>query len=274
MALLVQQCELGPRIPGSPGHAQLRQMILAMARESNLAGNELCFMVANPMGEGELELCNIVVSAGPAGGERLWLGAHFDTRPVSDKDPDPARRDTPLIGANDGASGTAILLHLMELFGKQAPARGVDLLFLDGEDMGSAGRPEQFCLGSAHLARTWQDFGNPLANGKPEGVVILDMVGDRNLVIPMEQYSLRYSGPLLEALFRRAESLGLSVFVPEPGPAVYDDHLPFIQAGIPAVDLIDFDYPAWHTTADTPEACSAASLGQVGALMVDLLYNP
>jgi hypothetical protein len=90
----------------------------------------------------------------------------------------------------------------------------------------------------------------------------------------MEQYSLHYAPELLERVFQRAARLGLPAFLPEPGPAVYDDHIPFIQAGMPAIDLIDFHYPQWHTTADTPAACSPASLAQVGTLMVDLLYNP
>lgn len=274
MELLVQQCEIGPRTPGSPGNAELRQLILKLARKQRLSASELCFDVDNPMGEGQVELCNIVVSAGPAGGDRLWLGAHFDTRPISDKDPDPAKRDLPLVGANDGASGVAVLLHLMELFGEQMPAQGVDLLFLDGEDSGTAGKPMEYCLGSAHLAQTYQDFGHPLSSGNCQGVIILDMVGDRDLVIPQEEYSRRYSPQLLNKVYERAAKLGLTAFVFEPGPPVYDDHVPFIQAGLPAIDLIDFDYPQWHTAADTPEACSAASLEQVGRLMVDLLYHP
>lgn len=274
MEWLVKQCAIGPRTPGSSGNAQLRADILALAGRCGLSATELCFTATDPFSDQPVELCNIVVSAGPEQGPRLWLGAHFDTRPVSDKDPDPALRSQPLTGANDGASGTAILLHLMELFAVQAPAQGVDLLFLDGEDSGSAGQPQEFCLGSAHLARTWQDFGSPLAGEPPAGVIILDMVGDRDLTIPMEQYSQRYSPDLLDRVFRRAAALGLPAFAPVPGPAVYDDHIPFIQAGIPAVDLIDFDYPAWHTTGDVPAACSPASLAQVGTLMVDLLYNP
>jgi glutaminyl-peptide cyclotransferase len=272
---IVEQCELGPRTPGSEGNRQLRAIILEHAATHGLPAAELCFSATDPLSDRELELCNVVVSAGPATGPRLWLGAHFDTRPISDKDPDPARRGEPLVGANDGASGVAVLLHLMEILGARQPLVGVDLLFLDGEDSGSAGRPQEFCLGSAHLARTWQDFGHPLSRsgGAPVGVIILDMVGDSDLTIPMEQYSLRYSPQLLERVFQRAAALGLPAFEARPGPAVYDDHIPFIQAGIPAIDLIDFDYPPWHTTADVPSACSPASLEQVGTLMVDLLYN-
>jgi glutaminyl-peptide cyclotransferase len=271
---LVAQCDIGPRTPGSEGNARLRGIIKAHAAACGLRAVELCFSSPNPMGEGPVDLCNIVVSTPGRGSDRLWLGAHFDTRPVSDLDPDPARRHEPLVGANDGASGVAVLLHLMELFAQRMPERGVDLLFLDGEDSGSSGKPLEYCLGSAHLARTWQDFGSPLAGPEPAGVIILDMVGDADLSIPMEQYSLQYSPDLLHHIYERAAALGLPAFEPVRGPAVYDDHVPFIQAGLPAVDLIDFDYPQWHTTADTPAACSPASLGQVGTLMVDLIYNP
>ena len=274
MDWLEKQCAIGPRTPGSEGNIRLRGMIMELAAAGSLSVAELCFSSPDPMGDKPVRLCNLVVSAGPREGGRLWLGAHFDTRPVCDKDPDPAKRGQPLPGANDGASGVAVLLHLMELFAEQSPARGVDLLFLDGEDSGSAGKPEEFCLGSAYLARTWQEFGGPLSGDVPDGVIILDMIGDRDLSIPMEQYSLRYSRELVEMVFQRAGELGLDAFVPVPGAAVFDDHVPFIRAGIPAVDLIDFDYPFWHTAADTPEACSAESLAQVGILLVDLLYNP
>ena len=270
---LEEQCDIGPRTPGSEGNARLRAIIMDHAAACGLSAAELCFSADNPMGDGPVQICNIVVSTPGPRENRLWLGAHFDSRPVSDRDPDPDKRHQPLVGANDGASGVAVLLHLMELLARQAPARGVDLLFLDGEDSGSSGAPLEFCLGSAHLARTWQDFGSPLAGPPPAGVIILDMIGDADLAIPMERYSLQYSPELLHKIFDRAAALGLPAFLAEPGPAVYDDHVPFIQAGQPAVDLIDFDYPQWHTTADTPAACSPASLGQVGTLMVNLLYN-
>lgn len=268
------QCDIGPRTPGSQGNIELRQVITDLARQSGLSVSSLCFTTDDPMSDKPVELCNLVVTAAPEMGNTLWLGAHYDTRPVCDKDPDPKKRDQPLVGANDGASGVAVLLHLMEIMAQHAPARRVDLLFLDGEDSGSAGKPHEYCLGSAHLAQTWQDFGSPLANSAPQGVIILDMIGDSDLSIPMEQYSARYSGQLLEYVYQRAEKLGLEAFVAAPGPAVYDDHVPFIQAGLPAIDLIDFDYPLWHTSGDVPEACSPESLAQVGTLMVDLIYNP
>lgn len=274
MELVVAQCDLGPRTPGSEGNRQLREMIVDLARKQGLGVSTLCFEAADPMSDQTLQLCNVVVSAGPRGGKRLWLGAHYDTRPVSDHDEDPELRSTPLVGANDGASGVAVLLHLMEIMGKTPPSRGVDLMFFDGEDSGLSGAPTSFCLGSQRLAATCRDFSNPLSAGTPIGVVILDMVGKKDLQIPMEGYSRVNAPAWTNAVFARAEKLGLKAFVPDQGPAVYDDHVPFLEQGIPAVDLIDFDFPQWHTTGDTPEVCSAASLEQVGRLMVDLIFNP
>ena len=273
MTWLEAQCDLGPRPPGSPALERLRRLIEAHADSLGLPCRRQCFTTADPLGGATIEVCNLIVSCGPAGGARLWFGAHYDTRPIADKDPDPDRRDQPILGANDGASGVAVLLHLMELLAEAPPARGVDLLFFDGEDSGPAGDHEGFCLGSRHLAATWRDFGSPLAGGDPRALVLLDMVGKRNLDIGMEGFSYRYAREFTLAVFDRAVALGLGAFRPEPALPVYDDHVPFLEAGIPAVNLIDFDYPPWHTHADTPEQCDAASLAQVGRLVASLAWR-
>ncbi len=273
---LIQQCEMGPRTPGSLGNRQLRDFIISQARTGNLHVATYVFETEMPMGESPVELCNIVVSAGPSTrgpDSRLWLGAHFDTRPISDRDSNPEQRDQPLVGANDGASGVAVLLHLMELMIAQPPAFGVDLIFFDGEDSGTGGQASSFCIGSQKLAGTLGDFDNPLEAASCEGLIVLDMIGDADLFVPMEGYSLQNAPVFTKKVFSRAQELGLPAFSMTPGQAVFDDHVPFLQQGIPAVDLIDFDYPLWHTTQDTPAACSAASLEQVGLLVTDLVYN-
>ena len=274
MAWLEAQCDLGPRPPGSDALEALRQIIEGHAADLGLPCVRLCFETTDPWAGGPLEVCNLVVSIGPSGGDRLWLGAHYDTRPACDQDPDPDRREEPVLGANDGASGTAILLHLMELLAESPPARGVDLLFFDGEDSGPAGDPSGFCLGSRHLAETWSDFTSPLSAGNPKALVVLDMVGKRGLNVGMEAYSLRYAPALTQAVFERAATLDLGAFVMIPAVAVYDDHVPFLQAQIPAMDLIDFNYPQWHTTEDNPSACDAAALEQVGRLALSLIRDP
>ncbi len=274
LELVRAQCALGPRHPGSPGLEAVRAMIEDAARAAGLPVVRLPFRAPDPQGGPDLEGANIVVSAGPAGGERLWLAAHYDTRPLADMDPDPARRGEPILGANDGGSGVAVLLHLIELLAARPPAQGVDLIFFDAEDSGRPAEPATYCLGSRHLARTWQDFGSPLAEGTPRGLVLLDMVGGRDMRIPMERLSLARAPAWTRLVFARAAALGLDAFVARPGRAVVDDHLPFLEVGIPAVDLVDMEYPQWHTTADTPAACSAASLEQAGRLAADLVWNP
>jgi glutaminyl-peptide cyclotransferase len=268
------QCDLGPRPPGSDALERLRRLIEAHADSLGLPVARMCFQADDPWNGGQVELCNLVVSVGPAGGDRLWLGAHYDTRPAADRDPDPERRDEPLLGANDGGSGTAVLLHLMELLAADPPPRGVDLIFFDGEDSGHGGQTGGFCLGSKRLAATWDDFGSPLASGRPRAMVLLDMVGRRGLRIGMEGYSLRWAPDLTRAVFDRAAELKLPAFVPSPAQPVYDDHVPLLQAGIPSVDLIDFNFPEWHTTGDVPAVCDPASLGQVGALAHSLARSP
>ncbi len=274
MTWLERQCALGPRIPGTPGHAALQAQIVDHARSLGLAVHRLPFSRPHPYEERTLALTNLVILAGRGSGPRLWVGAHYDSRPVCDRDPDPARRAQPLTGANDGASGTAVLLHLAELLAAEPPPRPVALVFFDGEDLGRAADLDGFCLGSRWLADHWNDFGAPLAGPPPQGLILLDLVGDRDLSIPQEGYSLALAGEWTRTVFERAASLGLPAFVPAPGPTVFDDHVPFLRRGLPAVDLIDFDYPAWHTAADVPAACSAASLEQVGALVWDLIRNP
>ena len=275
MELLVGQCDLGPRTPGSEGHRRLPEMIIEMAASAGLIARRQCFQVDDPMSDSRVEACNIVVSTRTEGREpRLWLGAHFDTRPVSDLDPDPELRNQPLVGANDGASGVAVLLHLIEILGGNSPSVGVDLIFFDAEDSGNSGSPLEFCLGSQRMAETLQDFSNPLVGVRPRGLILLDMIGEKDLRVPMEGYSLRYAPDWTEEVFARAMELNLPGFVAEPGPSIYDDHVPFLGLGIPAVNLIDFDFPQWHTTGDVPAVCSTASLEQVGLLVVSLVYEP
>lgn len=276
-ALLQQQVELGPRVPGTAANRALRDLILATAQDYSFAATSVCLTVTDPLDGEPVEICNVVVTIpgdGQSAAGRLWLGTHFDTRPISDQDPNPARRGLPVPGANDGASGTAILLHLMDLMRLEAPATEVNLLFFDGEDSGTSAAVTGYCLGSRHLAETWSDFGSPLAGPTPRGLVLLDMVGGKGLQIPIEGYSAQYAPQWAALVFDRANALGLEAFVAVPGRPIYDDHVAFLEVGIPAVDLIDFSYPQWHTTDDLPGFCSPQSLAQVGTLVWDLVRHP
>jgi Zn-dependent M28 family amino/carboxypeptidase len=191
--------------------------------------------------------------------ERVVILTHWDTRPTADYDPDPASRVKPIPGADDGASGTAILEELMRVMKGRHPRLGIMYLFIDGEDLGP-GEDEMF-LGAI-------DFAHHLPNPRPDYGVLLDMVGQKNLVVPVEPNSFQKARPLVSAFYRFAGSIGYDKSFPTTmGTEIEDDHLSLIEAGVPTMDLIDFDYPSWHTLQDTPDKCSPESLGIVGRVM-------
>jgi len=217
---------MGPRVPGTAGNRQLRKLIIATARDYGFRVSTDCLSVSDPLSDDEIEICNVVVTvAGDDSREdaRLWLGAHYDTRPISDQDSDPENQGMPVLGANDGGSGVAVLLHLMDLMHQRPPPTEVNLLFFDGEDSGTAGDVTTFCLGSQHLAKNWQEFGSPLEGPKPRGLIVLDMVGGKSLGIPMEGYSRQLAPDWTNLVYDRAARLGLTSLLAAPGRPIYDD---------------------------------------------------
>ena len=242
------QINLGDRIPESPGHAKVVTWIQA---ELQKAGWTAEVQQATRMGH---PILNIVARQNGSNiPTQPWvvLGAHYDTRIYADQDPDMQKRTQYVPGANDGASGVAILLELARSLPKNLPVR-VWLVFFDAEDNGDIPGWD-WLLGS-------QAFVSTLTS-KPDAAVVVDMVGDKDLGIYLE----RNSNPgLSAAIWGEAAKLGYKQFIPVPKYAMLDDHTPFLQAGIPAVDIIDFDYPYWHTTADTPDKVSGSKMKAVG----------
>jgi glutaminyl-peptide cyclotransferase len=264
--ILKEQCDLGPRQPNSAGHAELRQYLLD--RLSGCTGfvKTQEFVETDPIGGGQLRLTNIIASFYPEKSRRLLLGAHWDTRPIADHDPNPALRKEPIPGANDGASGVAVLLEIARVISQRSPAWGVDIVFFDGEDSGREEDLVGFCLGSIY-------FAAHLGNYRPKFAIVVDMIGDRDLRLYKEGYSYGDAPEYVELIWSEAKALGLSCFVDSVGYFVYDDHVPLQDAGIPAVDLIDLDYPYWHTMEDTPDKCSPESLQKIGDVLVAVLYH-
>jgi glutaminyl-peptide cyclotransferase len=263
---LKEQCELGPRYPGSPGHqAQRKYLLDFFSAHTNLIKSQ--DFVWEDTAEGlKLELSNIIASFYPEKKERVLLCAHWDTRPWADKDPDPANRLSPILGANDGASGVAVLMELATIISKRKPRYGVDIVLFDGEDYGSDDHPERWCIGSNY-------FSSNLGGYKASFGILLDMIGDKDLQIYKEGYSSRYAKEIVDLVWGKAERHQFSDFKPEVRYFLIDDHLPLIRAGIPCVDIIDFDYPYWHTLEDTPDKCSPESLGKVGKVLIEILYD-
>ena len=269
---LVAQCDFGPRNPGSDGYYACLDYLIT---ELDQSANEIIlqdFSYQERRYNKQYNLQNIIARFNPDSEFQTIISAHWDTRPWADQEDLRQDRDQPIIGANDGASGVAILLELAKIMGENPPPIGVNLVFFDGEDMGVPGENETYCQGSRFFAKN-------LPIPRPNEAINLDMVGDKQLVLPIERYSLEYHPKLVRHLWDRAKEMGLDAFIGRVDYAIYDDHIPLNEiAGIPSIDIIDFKYPNsyanfWHTMNDIPENCSEESLGQVGDLMVDYIYN-
>lgn len=270
-ALLVEQVEFGPRIPGTPGHG--RQLTWMLDRLDSLADTVIADTFTHTHTETgeELVLTNVLARFAPEAPDRLLFLAHWDTRPTSDAAETPERRAMPVPGANDGASGTAVLLQVAEhLASNRDFPVGVDLLLVDGEDYGPT--TDDMFLGATRYAAT------RAATDAPRYGVLLDMVGDVDPRFPIEGYSAEYAPEVAQRVWAVASRLGYGAAFPlEVGPRLRDDHVPLNQVGLPTIDIIDFTYGPdngyWHTPEDLPEHTSPSTLDMVGELVLELVYS-
>lgn len=255
-----EQVALGPRITGRPASFTFRKNL----REHLTLNGWSIFEHEFEAGDGATGR-NVVAFQGT--GPTVILGAHYDTRIWADEDPDPSLRRLPVTGANDAASGTAVLMELARVLDVEATAHTVCLVFFDAEDNGNI-PGWSWIMGSSAFAA---DRAELQACGDPRAVVIVDMVGDRQQEFYLEQTG---NVALNDAIWSVAEDLGYAAwFRRVPGYHMIDDHTPFLRAGIPAITVIDFDYPYWHTTADTLDKIDADSLQRVGRVMQTWLEN-
>jgi hypothetical protein len=246
---LAAQLAFGPRWPGSAGHLQVGDYIVDELEMAGWAVEEQIFDYRSVLGR------NIIGKANEGAGPVIILGAHYDTRRVADQTPGAVEDQIPVPGAVDGASGVAVLLELARSLDLAQIPHEIWLAFFDLEDNGSGGLPGwDWIVGSTYMAEN--------LTITPEAVVVVDMIGDSD-------QQLFYDGnsdPELRAqLWQIAADLGYGdFFIPEVKYTMIDDHLPFAQKGITAVDIIDFDYPYWHTVEDTLDKASPDSLTRVG----------
>jgi len=268
---LRKQVEFGPRNPGSEGHQQTKYFLLNEMRKFTPTVIDQSFIYYDKLRNKTLTLTNIIARFQVKKEPRILISAHWDTRPWADQDPNPANRSKPILGANDGASGVAVLLELASILSQNPPPVGVDLVLFDGEDYGREGHLDEYFLGSRYFAANNTQFF-PIAS------ILLDMVGDANLQLPIEGYSQQYAPNLVRKVWDIAATLGESAFLDIVNGYISDDHVILNENGIPTIDIIDFAYPDqtnryWHTLKDTPDKCSPESLETVGRVMVYLIYR-
>ncbi len=283
---IVRQCDFGPRVPGTEAHRKAAAYIADAFRSYGLEVEEQHAKLKAYNGT-TFDAVNITARYKPELERRILLCAHWDSRPWADNDPDPANHKKPVMGANDGASGVAVMLELARTLSTQNLNIGIDFLALDAEDYGVAQWDEAnhtgetthtWCLGSQH----WSEAAR--ANGyRPLFGVLLDMVGGKDARFYREGFSMRYASGIVSMVWDAAERAGYgNYFLKEDGTYITDDHEVINRvAGIPCIDIIPY-YPnhprstfgpVWHTVNDTPEHIDRATLKAVGQTMLRVLYE-
>ena len=268
---LTAQTNFGPRAVGTAAHQKCLNFLQTEMQKYAGAVNLQTFTHNGYNGEA-VDLTNIISSFNLKATTRILLIAHWDSRSRAEKDQNPKKMDQPILGANDGASGVAILMEIARHLKATPPAVGIDMLFADGEDYGKEDDLESYLLGSKYFAKNLPQGFNPVYG------ILLDMVGDRQLGIPKESYSLHYAPDIVDLVWSTAKELGVYQFSDDQQGYIIDDHLPFNEIGIKTIDLIDYDYPDtsnryWHTTEDTPDKCSSESLEAVGRVLMTVIYR-
>lgn len=270
LAVVAQQLRYGPRHTTAWGHVQVQEFLVA---EMQQMGQEVYKQTWDHSDAAGLThtLTNIVVRLQPEKEQRIVLGTHYDSKRFANKD--PQRGDSPVPGANDSASGVAVLVELAHKLVAVPPDVGVDIVFFDGEEgeedfetSGAQWKP----LGSTYFAEHLDDL---YVRTKPQGGIVLDMVCDKDLRIEQEQHSLKYAPKEVAAFWEVAQKIDSRAFAATKGHAISDDHMPLNRAGIPSFLLIDFDYPYFHTTADTLDKCSPKSMEKVAYAVFNYIHT-
>jgi Zn-dependent M28 family amino/carboxypeptidase len=264
---LCHQVEMGARAPGTPAHGKALHYYAGVLRKLGLACRRQDFGV-DVLGR-HMRLTNLVahVPGTDPNAPTTLIATHYDTRLVADRDPDPMLREQPIPGANDGGSGTAVLLEMARVLYDHPPAGHVLLGFLDGEDLGEIGGLP-YATGSERLAASSVPF-------TPHQVVNIDMIGGEGLKLQTDRRAMAHppSRRMTEQIFSWGRTLGYAPYTGGTQRSIISDHRPWLARGIPATLLIDLEYPYWHTHGDTPSACAATSLEAVGQVLLDLLID-
>jgi glutaminyl-peptide cyclotransferase len=262
------QLEFGPRVPGTEGWRRTGDWLVQMLRTRADTVFEQHWEHRLADG-GTIPQRNIIAQFRPEMRERVLYVAHWDTRPVSDAASTPEERRIPVPGANDNAGGVGLLLALADVLRDTPPAYGVDILLTDGEDYGDFDRMTDVLIGSMYFARNI-----PWPNYQPLFGVVWDMIGQHTLRIPYELHSLHRAPEVVARVWNVAADRGLShIFVPEPGQAITDDHLPLLNAGLRVINVIDINYEHHHRPTDTLDKISAQSLQAVGEVAAELVLT-
>ena len=268
-----KQVSFGPRVPNTKAHVDCKNYLVSKLQQFTdtvivQTGQVMTFDNRN------LTIFNIIGRLYPKAESRVMLFAHWDSRHVADQDTE--RRNEPILGANDGASGVGVLLEMARIMHEKNPGIGVDIIFFDAEDQGepTGQYQDSYCLGTQYWAKN-----PPIPFYKPQYGILLDMVGGKNAKFYKEAGS---AGFVVEKVWTKASQLGYAdYFVNSQRAAIIDDHYYVIQmTGIPCIDIIQYEessnsrFPSyWHTHKDDMSAVDKNTLKAVGQTLLDVVYN-
>jgi hypothetical protein len=261
-------CAIGPRMSGTAGMRRQQELIREHFAKLGVKVQSQEFTAKQVSRANPVDMTNLIAAWHPERRKRVILCSHYDTRPIADQEPDPRKWRETFLSANDGGSGVAFLMelgnHMKDL---QTPV-GVDCVFFDGEESIFDHDRDQYFFGSKHFAKTWKK-----SDPRPDYVaaVLLDMIAGKDPKFPAEAYSYQGAEPLVRQLWKLGWDLGCGAFQNKVGLKIQDDHLALLNVGIPAVDIIDFDYPHWHRLSDVPANCSEDGILQVGRVLTTWL---
>ena len=263
-AYVARQVAFGPRVPNTEAHRLAGDWMTAELKRHGAEVIEQK-MDLKAFDGTILHSRNIFGQYNPDAQDRTLLLAHYDCRPWADEDPAPEKRRQPVDGANDGASGVGVLLEIARQLSLDNPDSGIDILFVDAEDWGTEGDDESWAMGARYFVE------NPIKpDYSPSRVIVADMVGGKGAKFPVEYFSQQSAPDLVSEIWGAAASAGHgNLFQRQLGGAVTDDHVEFIEMGIPAVDIIEYHprsgfNPHWHTTSDNLDNIDRNTLGAVG----------
>lgn len=272
------QVDFGPRVPNTPAHSACAKWLDAKL-QSYGATTIVQEAVVTAFNGDKLNMQNIIGQFSPEKAQRILLFAHWDTRPVADKDITDTKK--PIDGANDGGSGVGVLLEMARQFSLKEPNHGVDIIFFDAEDYGTFEWENKYhenswCLGSQYWGKN-----PPIANYRPKYGILLDMVGEKNAQFPVDEISAKYARSIVEKVWNTGRRLGYSnYFVPIQKGGIIDDHKYVNElANIPSIDIISFDPHTGkfgdyhHTHADNMEIIDKNSLKAVGQTVLEVVYQ-
>ncbi|MCS7044943.1 MAG: M28 family peptidase [Gemmataceae bacterium] len=266
MGYLERVCAIGPRQSGTPGMKKQQELLRRHFEDLGLKVAEQKFSARQRSQPNSVEMTNLIVAIHPERKRRVILCSHYDTRPIADQEPDPRKWREPFVSANDGGSGVALLMEFGHHLPKLETRVGIDLVFFDGEEYIFDPGPDRdrYFFGSEHFAKTWK-----ASRERPDYIaaILFDMIAGKNPRFPVEGYSWLKARDLCIELWTIGRELKCKAFLDQLGDRVLDDHISLQNVGIPAVDIIDFEYPHWHRLSDVPANCDADGLIQVARVV-------